>query len=103
MTDLVEICDKSFPEEGMIKSVDVEGLQLMITIIDGEVFLSSRICTHKTYDLTKGHYEDGYVTCMLHTSTFDLTDGEAQNPPATESLEIYKTETKNGKILMVLD
>ncbi|MCE7735906.1 MAG: Rieske 2Fe-2S domain-containing protein [Candidatus Heimdallarchaeota archaeon] len=103
MPELVEICDVTFPEEGKIKSVDVEGLQLMITSVDGQIVLASRICTHKTYDLTKGHYAEGYVTCMLHTSVFDLSDGEAQNPPATEALEIYKTETNNGKIFMVLD
>ncbi|MFV2016084.1 MAG: Rieske (2Fe-2S) protein [Candidatus Heimdallarchaeota archaeon] len=103
MTELVEICDKSYPEAGKIKSVDVEGLQLMITIIDNQIVLASRICTHKTYDLTKGHYADGYVTCLLHTSVYDLSDGEAQNPPATEPLETYQTETKNGKIFMVID
>lgn len=103
MSELVEICEENFPEEGIIKSVEVEGLQLMITIVDGEIVLTSRICTHKTYDLTKGHYEDGYVTCMLHTSVFDLSDGEAQNPPATEALDTYKTETSDGKIFMVLD
>ena len=102
MTELVELCAETFPEEGKIKSVDVEGLQLMITRIEDQIILASRICTHKTYDLTKGHYVDGYITCMLHTSVFDLSDGEVQNPPATEDLEIYKTETSNGKIFLVL-
>ncbi|OLS25419.1 MAG: Naphthalene 1,2-dioxygenase system ferredoxin subunit [Candidatus Heimdallarchaeota archaeon LC_2] len=102
MTELVEVCKNDFPEEGKLKSVDVEGIQLMITIIEGKPVLISRICTHKTYDLTKGHYEEGYVTCMLHTSVFDLEDGEALNAPATEPLEIYETVTKDESIYMVL-
>lgn len=103
MPELIELCEESYPEEGKIKVVDVEGLELMITIIENQIILASRICTHKTYDLTKGHYADGYVTCMLHTSVFDLSDGEAQNPPATESLETYKTKIENGKIYLVLE
>jgi nitrite reductase/ring-hydroxylating ferredoxin subunit len=102
MSELVEICEESYPEEGRLKSVDVEGIELMITLIDDKPVLASRICTHKTYDLTKGHYAEGYVTCMLHTSVFDLDDGEAQNPPATEALEMYETLTKDGKIFMVM-
>ena len=103
MTELVEVCKDDFPEEGKLKSVDVEGILLMITKIENKPVLASRICTHKTYDLTKGHYSEGYVTCMLHTSIFDLEDGETQNPPATESLDIYETVTKDGSIFMVLN
>lgn len=102
MTELVEVCSEDYPEEEKLKSVDIEGIQLMITKIEKNVILTSRICTHKTYDLTKGHYAEGYVTCMLHTSVFDLEDGDAQNPPATEPLEVYETITKDGKIYMVL-
>ena len=103
MTELVEICKDDYPEEGKLKSVDVEGILLMITLIDNKPILVSRICTHKTYDLTKGHYAEGYVTCMLHTSVFDVEDGEAQNAPATEPLETYETVSKDGSIFMVLN
>ena len=103
MTELVEVCNEEFAEVGKLKSIDVEGIQLMITKIGNNPVLTSRICTHKTYDLTKGHYSEGYVTCLLHTSVFDLEDGEAQNPPATEPLDVFKTVTKDGKIFMVID
>ncbi|MCY3412915.1 MAG: Rieske 2Fe-2S domain-containing protein [Candidatus Heimdallarchaeota archaeon] len=97
--ELVEVCSLNEVREGILKSVDVEGVKLMVTKINDEVIVASRICTHKTYDLTKGHYEDGYVTCMLHTSVFDLNDeGEPMNPPATEAIDMYPTEIKNDMI-----
>ncbi|MCH8908994.1 MAG: Rieske 2Fe-2S domain-containing protein [Candidatus Heimdallarchaeota archaeon] len=102
MSDLVFVCDISSIKEGILNSVDVEGIPLMVSINEGKYLVNSRICTHKTYDLTKGHFSPGYVTCLLHTSVFDLEDGEAQNPPATEALEIYQTQIKDSKLYIVL-
>ena len=93
--ELVKICSVGEVKEGVLKSVNIEGIPLMITLLDGEYILTSSICTHKTYDLTKGHYEDGYVTCLLHTSVFDLSDdGEPMNPPAIKALDMYKVVVK---------
>ncbi len=97
--ELVEVCKVEEVKEGILKSMDIEGVPLMITILEGNYIVASRICTHKTYDLTKGHYEEGYVTCMLHTSVFDLSDdSEPMNPPATEALETYSVVVKDDTI-----
>lgn len=98
MVELVMVCGIVEVEEGVLKGVDVEGIPLMVTKHNDEYFVTSRICTHKDYDLTKGHYADGYVTCLLHTSIFDLEDGESQNPPATDPLNVYQVIVKNGNI-----
>jgi len=100
MSELVELCDDNYAQEGILKSIDVEGIPLMITKVNGKIIVASRICTHKTYDLTKGHYAEGYVTCLLHTSVFDLEDGEPQNPPATDALDVYKTKIMDNKIFI---
>ena len=98
MSELVELCDVSYVEEGKLKPIDVEGLQLMITKLDDRYLLTSRTCTHKTYDLTQGHYADGFVTCLLHTSVFDMETGEPMNPPAHKDLEVYDAIEKDGKL-----
>jgi 3-phenylpropionate/trans-cinnamate dioxygenase ferredoxin subunit len=100
MVELVRICSINEVHEGTLTSVDVEGIPLMVTKIDGKFSVTSRICTHKTYDLTKGHYSDGYVTCLLHTSIFDLEDGEAQNPPATDPLDVYQVKVKENDLFI---
>lgn len=101
--DLVEVCTTSEVKEGVLKSVDVEGIRLMVTLLDGKYIVASRICTHKTFDLAQSPYSDGYVTCKLHTSTFDLKDdGEAMNPPAVDPLDIYETVVRNEMIYINL-
>lgn len=101
--ELVKVCAVDEVNDGTLKSVDVEGVPLMITKLAGDYIVASRICTHKTYDLTKGHYEEGYITCMLHTSVFDLSDdAEPMNPPATEALETYNVVVKDNIIYIEL-
>ncbi len=97
--ELVQVCAISEVKAGIIKSVDVEGVKLMVTKLDGEYIVASRLCTHKTFDLGSSHYDDGYITCMLHTSVFDLSDnGEAMNPPATDPLDMYEVIVKDDFI-----
>lgn len=104
MVELVKACRSTDLKEGILTPIDIEGIKLMGTIIEGKFIIASRICTHKTYDLTKGILSEGYVTCILHTSTFDLTsDGEAMNPPATEPLEMYKVIEKDGFLYIELN
>ena len=103
MVELVPVGSLEEFEEGKLNSFNVEGFELMGLKINGEYVVTSRICTHKYFDLTKGHYAEGYVTCTLHTSTFDLDDGQALNPPATEDLDTYKTEVKDGKVYIDID
>lgn len=98
MTELVRLCAKSEVQEGKLSTHDVEGVKLMATKLDGKYLVASRICTHKTFDLSNGIYADGYITCTLHTSTFELETGEALNPPATESLDVYAVVEKGDDL-----
>jgi nitrite reductase/ring-hydroxylating ferredoxin subunit len=43
------------------------------------------------------------VTCPLHLSQFDLTTGEAVNPPATENLRKYNVKIDEGDVFIDLD
>ena len=103
MTELVKVGATSEFSENDVTSFDVEGIELMGVKIDGKYIVSSRICTHKYYDLTKGHYAEGYVTCLLHTAVFELENGEALNPPATEALQTYKTQVIDDEVFIDID
>ena len=103
MVELVEVGSVEEFTEDTVTAFDVEGTELMGVKIDGKYVVTSRVCTHKYFDLTRGHYADGYVTCTLHTSTFDLGDGSAMNPPATEPIRTYPTEVKDGKVFIDID
>ena len=103
MKERIFLCKATEIEEGKLKAVTVEGIELMVTQLGGNFIVASRTCTHKNFDLTNGFYTDGYVTCTLHTSTFDLQDnGRAMNPPAKESLDLYETEIEADKLFILV-
>ncbi len=100
MSEWIELCDVSELNEKEIMPIDFEDTPLMIIKHNGEFHVTSRICTHQTFDLTKGIYNDGYITCILHGSIFEIDTGEVLNPPATEDLYVYNTKISDGKILI---
>ena len=92
----MKVCKLSDIPAGTMYPADVEGFRIMIVNIEGKLFAVDRICTHETADLSTGFLNDSEVTCPLHLSRFDLTNGTVQNPPATEPLRIYKVKVENS-------
>ena len=103
MNEEVFLCNTNEITEGKLTPLIVEGVLVMATKFQGKYLVASRICTHKDFDLTKGFYTDGYITCTLHTSTFELPSGKALNPPAIEPLTIYNTLEKEDKLYIILE
>ena len=103
MSEEIFLCNTDEVEEGKLSPLVVEGVLVMATKFQGKYVVASRICTHKEFDLTNGFYTDGFVTCTLHTSTFELPTGKALNPPAIEPLTIYNTLEKDNKLYIILE
>ena len=78
--------------------VDVAEARLMIANVGGALYAIDRICTHETADLSTGFLTDSEVTCPLHLSRFDLTNGSVLNPPATKPLRTYKLKVEGGTV-----
>ncbi|RMG27336.1 MAG: hypothetical protein D6732_20150 [Methanobacteriota archaeon] len=100
MTDLVRVCKLNEIEDGKINSFDVEGVPIFIVRIGNKLIARSRICTHQTFDLSQGIYSDGFLTCPLHASTFEVETGEALNPPAKEPLDEYPVLIKGDEVFI---
>ncbi len=98
MSELVKVCNLDEVKEGELLPVTIEQVPLLVTKLNGKVIVSSRICTHKTFDLAEGIYADGFLTCPLHASTFELETGEALNPPAIDPLTIYPVVIKDNEV-----
>ena len=67
---------------------------------DGEITATQGICTHEYFELDKGFLTAGTLTCALHLSRFDLSNGEPLDPPAELPLVVYPVVVENGRILI---
>ena len=85
---------------GTMAGVDVEGKQILLSNLGGEVYAVDGVCTHEESLLAKGFMVEERVVCQLHLSQFDLRTGEVYNPPAFEPLRRYNVKIEDGSIFV---
>ncbi len=62
---------------GSMRSVDVEGEELLLANVDGKFHAVARTCTHMGANLCEGQLDGRIVTCPRHGARFDVTTGQA--------------------------
>jgi 3-phenylpropionate/trans-cinnamate dioxygenase ferredoxin subunit len=100
LSEYVKVCELSDISPGTMYPADVNGVRLMIVNVDGRLFALDRICTHATADLSTGFLSDSEVTCPLHLSRFNVTDGKVLSPPATEPLKTYELKVEGSAVFV---
>jgi 3-phenylpropionate/trans-cinnamate dioxygenase ferredoxin subunit len=85
---------------GTMAGVELEGKQILLSNLGGEVFAVDGICTHEYAVLSEGFILEERVVCQLHLSQFDLRTGEVYNPPASEPLKTFNVKIEEGAIFV---
>ncbi|MGZ8437793.1 MAG: Rieske (2Fe-2S) protein [Candidatus Limnocylindrales bacterium] len=86
--------------EGTMKMAWVDGTDQVLVVNTGELTAVQGICSHEYFELDKGFLTAGTLTCALHLSRFDLSDGEPLDPPAEVPLAVYPVVVEDGRILI---
>ncbi len=77
-------------------AVLMNGLNVALFYLDGDIFATGNVCTHQFALLTDGHVEDGCVECPLHQGLFDIRSGKAQGAPVTKDIPTYAVKVEDG-------
>jgi 3-phenylpropionate/trans-cinnamate dioxygenase ferredoxin subunit len=86
--------------EGRIRGVQVEGREILLANFEGVIYALSAICTHEQADLSEGTLVGHVIVCPLHFSEFDVRTGDVNLPPATDPLEKYMAEIREGYVMV---
>ena len=100
MTEQVRAARLSDLTEGSMLPVEVEGQRVLLSLIGGQVYAVSGVCTHEEADLGNGFMVEERVVCPLHLSQFDLRDGSVMNPPATVPLKRFNIKIDGDAIFI---
>ena len=85
--------------DGEMRMVWVDGTDQVLVIRQGGDFTAVQgICSHEYFELDKGFLTAGTLTCALHLSRFDLSDGEPLDPPAELPLAVYPVVIVDGRV-----
>jgi len=87
---------------GTMLRVQVDGTDILLVNLEGEVRAMQGICSHEYFELDQGFLTGDSLTCALHLSRFDLGTGEALDPPAELPLAMYPVIVEGDRILLEL-
>lgn len=96
--DLIGVDEVS---DGEMKMVWVDDTDPVLVINNGGEFTAVQgTCSHEYFELDKGFLTAGTLTCALHLSRFDLSNGEPLDPPAEEPLAVYPVVIDGDRVLI---
>jgi 3-phenylpropionate/trans-cinnamate dioxygenase ferredoxin subunit len=75
MSEFVRAARFSELGEGTLSKVTVNGTDLLLARVHGQVYATELLCPHLQADLSEGTLNGTILTCPLHNSQFDLRDG----------------------------
>ncbi len=75
MGNFVEAGKVSEYNEGIKKKVLVGGQEILLARVDGRFYAVGNRCPHMGGELAAGQLKGTIITCPLHGSQFDITDG----------------------------
>ena len=75
MSKFVEVGKKGDLTEGKMKLVTAEGRNILLARLGDKFYAADGTCPHMGGKLWEGRLEGTIVTCPLHGSQFDLSDG----------------------------
>lgn len=100
MPRFVKAMELSKLAPGTMTGVELEGKNVLLSNLGGEVNAVDGVCTHEESLLSQGFMVEDHVVCQLHLSQFDLRTGEVYNPPAVEALRRYNVKIEDGAIFV---
>ena len=102
MAEFQEVATVDEIEPGGRKSIYIDDLPVLLVRIDDKFYAFDDVCTHDGQPMTEGPICGTEITCPRHGARFDITTGAAKCMPATEPIQTYEVEIREGGVFVRL-
>ena len=99
----IAVCAVEDVPPGTVKSFEIGDELVAIYNIDGTYYATHGNCTHAFANLAAGILEGDVIECSLHFGAFHVPSGKAVQAPCSTDLRTYRTQVKDGQVLVDLD
>ncbi len=83
MAEWTKVAEKGAVAPGNAIKLEVNGRELALYNVDGQLYCTSNICPHQGAPLAEGMIEGKNIVCPWHAWVFDVTTGQSPvNPRA---------------------
>jgi 3-phenylpropionate/trans-cinnamate dioxygenase ferredoxin subunit len=99
MNEFVKVATvDEIPQNGSLL-VQVDGYEVALFNLDGEIYAIENVCTHDGGPLVEGTIINGCeVMCPRHGARFDIRTGEALSFPAFEPTTSYAVRVEGNEV-----
>lgn len=73
------VANKKDIKEGGLLGVELEGNNIVLAMVNGQVFAMDAICSHQGAPLEEGNLEGYNLTCPWHYAVFDVRNGKVSD------------------------
>ncbi|CAN7563340.1 non-heme iron oxygenase ferredoxin subunit [Acidovorax sp. LjRoot129] len=87
------------PQDDVI-GLFVNGHDIALYGVGGEVFASDNLCTHGHARLCDGFLEGHEIECPLHQGKFDVRNGRPMCDPVTDAIRTYPVRIEGGRVFL---
>ena len=94
----IDVLALDWVPEADVTSVIVDGLEIALYEVEGEVFATDNLCTHGAARLSDGFLEGREIECPFHQGRFDVCTGKAMCAPLTQDLRVYPVRIENNRV-----
>ncbi|KOV79346.1 dioxygenase [Nocardia sp. NRRL S-836] len=81
-------------------AADVDGTDVVLVRNGERVHALADLCSHAAVSLSEGEVSRKGIECWLHGSCFDLQTGKPSSPPATEPVDVYAVDIRDGDVFV---
>src|SRR3954468_9857377 len=98
MSEFIRVATIEDLPPGRAKLVEINGTEIALFNVGGEVHAIDNSCSHVGGPLCEGEISGAEVICPWHGATFDIRTGRALGPPAVDAVSRYNLRIADGNI-----
>lgn len=102
MSEWVDVAPLPELAPGERRVVDVDGTDVAVFNIDGQLYAIEDTCTHDGGEIASGELQGYEIICPRHGARFCVKTGKVLKPPAYEDLVAFPVRVHDG-IVQVRD
>ncbi len=103
MTAPVAVCAMAALGEGEILTAQVNGVDVLVSHIEGEYHAIQDKCSHARQRLSEGRLRGSQIICPLHGARFDVRTGACLAAPATRDVKVFPVTLEAGKVWVTVN
>jgi 3-phenylpropionate/trans-cinnamate dioxygenase ferredoxin subunit len=113
MAKFTEVAKVEELKSGTMKKVSAEGHEILLVRVGDRYYATDGRCPHMKGDLSQGKLEGTVVTCPVHGSQFDISNGQVVRwlkgglmsklgsaLKMSKALTVYNVKVEEGKVLV---